>query len=141
MRIEKFNYQDKPLFDKAFEIRVNVFVEEQKVDCKFEKEFEEEATHYLLFDDNNNPIATARWRETTGGIKLERFAILRKYRKKDYGQIILEFILNDISSLDKYVYLHAQAAAAEFYRKNGFMVQGNVFMEADIEHYKMTLKK
>ncbi|MCK5346579.1 MAG: GNAT family N-acetyltransferase [Candidatus Heimdallarchaeota archaeon] len=140
MEIRRFTFEDKELFKIAYTIREEVFINEQKVDRELEFEFEEESTHYLLFVEGN-AAATARWRETPKGIKLERFAVLKEYRKKGLGQMILTRILEDVLPFNKPVYLHSQAIAFGFYRKNGFEVIGNAFIEADIEHFMMVLKK
>ena len=141
MRAERFTTDNKELYSIAFSIRKVVFMEEQNTPLELEKEFEDEAIHYLVFNESGEAMATARWREVEAGIKLERFAVLKEHRKKGVANFILNHILNEPEIQGRYVYLHSQASASEFYRKNGFQVMGNVFMEADIEHYKMVLKK
>lgn len=137
IEIRKFNISDSPdLARKALEIRREVFVVEQKVDPDIEYEFEEESVHYLLLD-NGNPVATARWRETSEGIKLERFATLKDQRGKGYGYRLLRTILTDVLHTKQKVYLHAQVIATGFYEKYGFVKTGQSFMEADLEHFMM----
>jgi len=38
------------------------------------------------------------------------------------------------------VFLNSQRSAIKFYESIGFKVEGDVFVEAGIEHYKMTIK-
>jgi len=132
---------DRPeLAEKAFAIRREVFVVEQFVDPELEyDEFEQESMHYLLSDDEI-PVATARWRETPKGIKLERFATLKEYRNKGIGNKILDEVLKDVIDLRKPIYLNSQVSAIRFYERSGFVKEGEMFMEANIEHYKMTFK-
>lgn len=134
--IERFTFQDKYLINQAFNIRNQVFVIEQSVDKKEEYEFEEESIHFILFK-NNQACATARYRETEYGIKLERFAVLKEYRGLGYGMEILLKMLEDIKSKKEIKYLHAQVQVVPFYEKAGFKKVGDIFEEAQIMHYKM----
>ncbi len=126
-------------FLKCLQIRKQVFVVEQNVPEEIETdEFDKHSNHYLLLLlENQLPIATARWRNTKKGIKLERFSVLQQYRNKGYGQIILNEVLNDVIPLQKNIYLHAQETAINFYLKNNFAIQGDAFLEANIKHFKM----
>ncbi|MBE9484194.1 MAG: GNAT family N-acetyltransferase [Bacteroidetes bacterium] len=136
--IVTFNINEKPdLSKQANQIRQKVFVEEQNVDPVLEyDEYESTAIHYLLSVEGV-PVATARWRETPKGIKLERFATLTSHRNKGLGAFLLEDILNDILPTDKKIYLHSQLKAIPFYKRHGFVIIGEQFTEADIEHFEM----
>jgi predicted GNAT family N-acyltransferase len=139
IEIVGFGFDEKLLFSKAMDIRKSVFVEEQKVPPELEYDgFENESHHYLLFY-NDEPIATARWRKTEKGIKLERFAMLYEYRNKGVGSELLQRIMKDVSSLGEKIYLHAQLKAVSYYEKAGFEKKGDVFVEAGIEHYLMEM--
>jgi predicted GNAT family N-acyltransferase len=134
--VKRFTFEDKELAEKAFAIRKTVFVEEQGVDATLEYDHEEEARHYLLFL-GEKPIATARWRETEKGIKLERFAVLPPFRNRGIGDVILKEVLKDVVPLGKMIYLHSQLKAVPFYERNGFEKVGEQFTEAEIEHFLM----
>jgi predicted GNAT family N-acyltransferase len=136
--IKRFGFQDKELFETCCSIRIQVFVKEQNVDPKLEYDHEEECNFYLLYLDNF-PIATARWRETVKGIKLERFAMLPEFRNKGFGSELLKAVLNDVQRLDKKIYLHSQLMAVSYYERAGFAKVGEKFTEAGIEHYMMQL--
>jgi predicted GNAT family N-acyltransferase len=139
IKIIQFGFANKELTELAFEIRRQVFVVEQKVDPTLEYDQEENSTHYLAIYDGK-AVATARWRKTDNGIKLERFATLKDFRKMGIGQKILEKILHDISKSEKLIYLHSQLTAVKFYERNGFVKKGKIFTEAGIRHYKMIYK-
>ncbi len=129
-------------FVKCLLIRRKVFIEEQSIDENIEAdEHDAHSYHYMLLLDTSKekqtPIGTARWRNTDKGIKLERFAVLKEYRNKGYGTIILDTILKDVLPLNKPIYLHAQDSAVQFYLKNGFTIEGSNFLEANLKHYKM----
>ena len=136
-KIVKFDISDKELSKIAFEIRNKVFVIEQKVDPKLEyDEYEEFAIHYLAYYENT-AVATARWRHTDHGIKLERFATLKEYRNKGVGAAILKEVLKDVLPHPVTIYLHAQLPAVRFYERHGFSKEGEIFYEANMAHYKM----
>jgi predicted GNAT family N-acyltransferase len=134
--IKRFGFKDKELAELAFAIRRKVFVDEEGVDPKLEYDSEEEAHHYLLLL-GGKALATARWRETEKGIKLERFAVLPEFRNRGLGGIILKEVLNDVVPLNKTIYLHSQLRAVPFYERNGFVREGEVFYEAGLGHYLM----
>lgn len=126
--------------DAAFTIRQKVFVEEQQVDSREEyDEFEPTSIHYLVFV-NEQPVGTARWRITKDGIKLERFAVLKEFRNAGAGRAVLMKVLEDVIPLGKKIYLNAQVKAMKFYEREGFKAEGEMFIEANIQHYRMTLQ-
>jgi predicted GNAT family N-acyltransferase len=136
-----FRIEERPdLAAMANQIRQRVFVEEQNVDPALEyDEYEVLATHYILSIENI-AVATARWRETPNGIKLERFATLAEHRNRGLGDILLEQVLKDTKPLNKKIYLHSQLKAIPFYERHGFIIKGEQFSEAEIEHFKMELE-
>jgi len=137
IRIIKFEFADKKMADISFTIRNKVFVEEQHVNPELEyDEFEDTSIHYLLYY-KGKPVATSRWRETDKGIKLERFAMLKEYRNKGIGSELLKKVINDVIPLKKRIYLHSQLNALSYYERFGFVKKGDIFIEADIEHYLM----
>lgn len=129
------------LRQKAFEIRREVFVHEQKVSLEDEfDEFEPFSEHFVALDDDGNPIGAARWRTTEKGIKLERFAVKESWRGKGLGSALVREVLEDIRAQKGsgfYLYLHAQLTAVPLYAKFGFQKKGDQFLECDIWHYLM----
>lgn len=139
IKILKVLFSDNINIQKCFAIRKKVFVEEQNCDPKDEYENEEESIHFLLIKDNQN-IATARYRKTEKGIKMERFAVLKQYRGKGFGYKILNAMLKDLDKKTSIKYLHAQVQVVGFYEKIGFEKVGDIFDEVGIMHYKMIFK-
>jgi predicted GNAT family N-acyltransferase len=135
--IEKFTADETEKSVAAFAIRKKVFVEEQQVPPEEEFDEFEEASQHFLASYNDIPVATARWRHTEKGIKLERFAVLKDYRDKGVGSKILEAVLSDVIPFQKKIYLHAQITAVKFYERAGFEKHGDIFSECDILHYTM----
>lgn len=136
-----FKSDEKQHFSAARSIRETVFIVEQEVaeDEEFD-EFEATSLHYLLLL-NNQAIGTARWRHLGDQLKLERFAVLKPYRGKGYGDVLLQAVLADASKENKPMYLHAQLKAIPFYQRRGFKQVGELFWECDIAHYKMVFNK
>lgn len=133
----RFTTSNKDLSKISHKIRDKVFVEEQHVDPSIEyDQFESESYHYLVYLEQK-PVATARWRKTTKGIKLERFAVLKEYRNKKLGRQLLDEVLKDVIPQKKPIYLHAQVQVVDFYKQYGFKISGNLFYEADIAHFLM----
>jgi predicted GNAT family N-acyltransferase len=139
IKIIKFTFEDQMNFQRSYHLREIVFIEEQNVNPEIEYEYEEES-HFYLVEKNGKPIATGRWRETPKGIKLERFAVVRKERGKNIGKIIMNEMLADVLPLQQMVYLNAQLQAVPFYQKAGFKSIGEVFLEANIEHIRMVYR-
>lgn len=141
MEIKKFDHSNKKWMQAAFAIRNEVFVVEQEVDAREEyDEFETNSKHFLVMDEGK-PVATARWRITENGIKLERFAVLKAHRGKGFGLTVLKAVLEDLPSEPKRIYLHAQVQVVDFYGKVGFKAVGDEFIEANIRHYIMELNR
>lgn len=127
----------------ALSIRHEVFVIEQHVPFNEEAdEFDEQSNHYLAFY-NNIPVGTARWRITSDGIKLERFSVLKTYRKLGIAGCLVKQLLHDciqyrINHNDKKsIYLNAQTEVIGLYENFGFKKAGDQFIESGIRHCRM----
>ena len=141
--INVFPIRSKTELDVAFAIRRAVFVEEQHVPAADEyDEFETQSQHFLAYLDEQ-PVGTARWRRTSKGVKLERFAVLASARRKGVGQALVRTVLDDVFSQQpepiESIYLHAQVSAMPLYEGFGFVAVGPQFDECGIQHYKMVL--
>jgi predicted GNAT family N-acyltransferase len=137
LKVEKVSEQHD--LDKVFAVRREVFVIEQNCPPELEWEFEDESTHFLATVDGE-PAGACRWRKTENGYKLERFAVLQKFRGFGVGQALVKAALNDLPANADYVYLNAQVQAVSLYEKFNFEKTGPQFEEAGIQHYKMIRK-
>ena len=140
LEIIRFTFNETSFISKAFEIRRIVFVIEQECPPELEYENEEICQHYLAFKDEL-PVATARWRETENGIKLERFAVLEEFRHQGIALAMVNRLLEDVKAFNKTIYLHAQVTAMPLYIQAGFISTGPQFEEAGIQHYKMIFNR
>ena len=124
---------------EAFEVRRQVFVREQDIseDLVFDGH-DKEALH-MVVKDGERVIGTARVQFLTDNqAKLERMAILERYRRKGIGKEMLLFL--DAVWKDKQVQqviIHAQLEVVPFYKLCGFDELGLPFQEAGIKHIKM----
>jgi predicted GNAT family N-acyltransferase len=137
--IQATQVTDSADLEKVFAIRREVFVDEQNCPPELEWEFEDESTHFLA-TVNGEPAGASRWRKTDKGYKLERFAVLQKFRGMGVGQVLVKTVLDDLPGDAAYVYMHAQIQAVSLYEKFGFEKTGPEFEEAGIRHYKMEKK-
>ena len=130
------------LLQKSYEVRQLVFVNEQGVSEEIVHEDAESSAHYFLaMDAEGHAVGTARWRETSQGVKLERFAVLATHRNKGLGADLLRSILVDITSKfgsGVLLYLNAQLEAISLYAHQGFLPVGPRFKEAEITHQRMS---
>ena len=123
---------------KVIVVRGIVFVEEQGVPYRIERdEYDLSATH-ILGEENGEPFGAGRIRACGEYAKLERVAIRKSHRGKGLGHKLTEFMLSVAKEQGfKKFKVHAQSYLTDFYRKHGFEIVGNIFKEADIDHYLM----
>ncbi|RDW18290.1 GNAT family N-acetyltransferase [Oceanobacillus arenosus] len=123
---------------QAFNVRMEVFVLEQKVSEDIEiDELEEEATHFIGYEDMT-PIAASRLRFVEEYGKLERICILKDYRGKSHGKELIEAMEATISAKGyKKAKLNAQTHAEGFYQKLGYTTVSGEFLDAGIPHVTM----
>ncbi len=139
MCIEIKQILSKEELEQVFAIRRQVFSIEQNVSKEIEMDnFDDVAVHILAYI-KGKPVGTARWRFTEEGAKIERFAVLKKYRHKGVGEELVKYTLDKLNEIE-IIFLNAQESIIKFYEKFGFKVVGNRFYEADMPHKKMILK-
>ncbi|MFC5453196.1 GNAT family N-acetyltransferase [Paenibacillus aestuarii] len=127
----------------CFEVRMQVFVEEQKVPEELEmdeKDESPESCHHFLIMDEGKPVATARWyfyKEDTA--KFQRVAVLASHRGRGLGkQLIVEMEKQARELNAKYALLDAQVQAEGFYTQLGYkVISEEPFYDADILHVRM----
>jgi predicted GNAT family N-acyltransferase len=128
----------KEQLEDAYLVRRTVFVHEQQVPEEEEiDQFEDEATHVVLYD-NEEPIGAARVRVLDGIGKLERICVLSSRRKNGAGKLLVDKLeeiakAQGISKLK----LNAQTHAISFYERLGYETVSDVFMDAGIPHVTM----
>ena len=121
-------------------IREKVFIQEQKVTPQLEWDgMDEKAIHFLVFNDKA-AIGCARAIVIKNHMQLGRMAVLKEYRGQGIGSALIEKAmttakLNELSA----IYISAQCHAIDFYKKFGFEVTSDIYLDAEIPHRDMTL--
>jgi predicted GNAT family N-acyltransferase len=121
-------------------IREKVFIQEQKVTPQLEWDgMDEKAIHFLVFNDKA-AIGCARAIVIKNHMQLGRMAVLKEYRGQGIGGALIEKAmtiakLNQLSA----IYISAQCHAINFYKKFGFEVTSDIYLDAEIPHRDMTL--
>lgn len=140
--IYKFVENDQELAE-IYTVRRQVFVEEQGIalDLVFSGDGSDDEMNVAVID-GETVIGTARVvfpaKDTA---KIERMAILKRYRNKEVGKGIITFLKNQLKRRQvKYVFLHAQHTVIDFYKSCGFSEVGTPFYEAGIKHIKMEMR-
>ncbi|TXC90706.1 GNAT family N-acetyltransferase [Metabacillus litoralis] len=124
--------------EDAYFVRKTVFVDEQQVPLEEEiDQHEDEATHVVLYDDNQ-PSGAGRVRIVEGYGKIERICVMKSARKKGVGKVIVTK-LEELATKQgvKKLKLNAQTHAIPFYNKLGYEVVSEEFMDAGIPHVTM----
>lgn len=117
-------------------IREEVFVKEQNFKEEFDS-IDNIATHIVLFLDNV-PIGTGRFYKENEDYHIGRIAVLKEYRAKGYGKLILQEVENKIKEVggEKLV-LSSQKQAMNFYKKLGYIETGDFYLDEHCPHIKM----
>ena len=123
---------------KVFIVRGIVFIEEQGVPYAVERDEHDFSATHILGEMDGEPFAAGRIRALGEYAKLERVAVRKAYRGKNLGHELTEFMIAVAKEQGfKKFKVHAQAYLADFYRKHGFEIVGDMFKEAGIDHYLM----
>lgn len=137
--MEQLWYANGEEYPLSREIRIKVFVEEQKY--TLEEEFDEidNDSLHLVLTENGKAIATARLAEISEGVfKPGRIAVLKEYRGKNIGAELLTIIIEKAKELGaKELHIGAQTYAVGFYEKFGFHTVGEEYPDGPIPHINM----
>jgi predicted GNAT family N-acyltransferase len=126
---------------QCMDIRRRVFIEEQSV-----PEIEEIDEHdrigdpiadHFLFVMDKRAIGTVRCIKKDGNVlKIGRVAVLKEERNKGLGKQMMDLIESYYTTYRLFV-LDAQTHAIPFYLKCGYVLAGEIFMDAGIPHRHM----
>jgi predicted GNAT family N-acyltransferase len=129
------------LMRAAFELRFEVFVDEQGVPRELEMdEFDAGATHLVATRDDR-VVGTLRMLEHDGVAKIGRVAVRAAARRAGVGSRLMDRAA--AIALERgfaEIILHAQVTVAGFYRRLGYVEEGDCFDEAGIPHIAMRKK-
>jgi len=138
IRVEKISAERD--LEKAFAIRIRVFVKEQGVPAEIELDRDDKRAIHFLATSAGKAIGTARIVMRRETAKIGRMAVLKSHRRKGVGMKLLKRAVAVARKLGaRKIYLHAQVPVIGFYEAFGFHCVGPVFDEAGIAHRKMIL--
>ena len=128
--------------DAAYAVRMQVFVDEQQVPPWEEvDEFDESALHFVA-ESGGVIVGTARLVERPDGTgKIGRVAVVKEARGIGAGKALMEAVIVEGFRRCHTLTLDAQLYVIPFYERLGFVAEGEVFLDAGIEHRRMVLRK
>ena len=123
---------------KVFVVRGIVFCGEQRVPYSIEWDEHETSALHVLGQVGDEPVAARRIRYLDGYAKLERIAVRAEYRGRGYGHGLTDFMIQTAKEkgFSKFR-MNAQVHLKDFYAEHGFEPQGDIFVEAGIDHVLM----
>jgi YbgC/YbaW family acyl-CoA thioester hydrolase len=128
------------LGEDAMKLRVEVFVDEQRIPLEMERDpADEHCLHAVAYNRLGQVVATGRLLPSEGGCsRIGRMAVKRVLRGAGLGQDVLARLVAAARERgDRQVLLHAQRSAEGFYARVGFTAQGDGFEEAGLPHIEM----
>ena len=123
------------LGEAASAIRFEVFVHEQGVPADMELDELDATSFHILASTGTRAIATGR---LLSDGHIGRVAVLANWRKKGVGAAVMQALMQEAAKRGMgELHLNAQLSAVDFYKRLGFHLEGEVFMEAGIAHQTM----
>ena len=121
---------------RVMPLRMQVFVVEQGVPAEIElDEFDPLSRHAVATDTRGEVVGTGRLLPDG---HIGRMAVASAWRGRGVGGSVLEALATEAARRGlPQVVLNAQVQALVFYRRHGFVEEGEVFMEAGIPHQAM----
>lgn len=123
---------------RAAPVRHAVFVDEQHVPEAMELDgFDGISLHALALDRDGRVLGTGRLLPDG---HIGRMAVLRQVRGRGVGSALLQALMQAARARgDREVALSAQTHAIDFYRRFGFVAEGDEYDDAGIAHRMMRL--
>ena len=128
--------------EQCLNVRRAVFCAERGVSPQIERDewdvLDAGYDHILILSDET-PVGALRCRHPGGGtVQLQRFCILREYRKRGLGRQAVRLIEEHYRKDGiRHIELDAKFEVRGFYEKCGYRTTGQPFEEAGIPHIKM----
>ncbi len=134
---------DNDMLNESLEIRKKVFTDEKSVPRNIECDKYDETLnlcdHFIIIY-NDMKVGTLRCLNLGDDVvKLQRFCFLKDYRNLGLGRKTLNFIENFYKEQGIHkITMDAKYQVSGFYEKCGYIKQSEIFIEAGIEHIKMS---
>ena len=127
----------------ALPVREAVFVVEQGVPEELERdEFDADAVHVVALDAHGHCIGTGRmFEESNTTARIGRMAVSAEWRRGGVGTALFCRLIEAAAGRGySDIVLSAQVDAIDFYRRFGFVEEGEQYLDADIPHLTMRRK-
>ena len=136
-----FLVDDPRDLERAYAIRMEVFVREQQVPAEEELDALDAVSAHALVEEAGVAVATGRLIPPDAEhayAKIGRMAVLRAHRKTGAGRAVLEFLM-ELAAQRRYgeLRLSSQDHAMGFYARHGFQVCSEQFLDCGIPHHWM----
>ena len=137
MVIKKVGTRDE--MEQVYGIRQEVFIDEQGVPEDIEMDGRDDGAVHVLAVVDGEPAGCGRLLFSGSEARIGRVAVRKKMRRRGIGEGICKLLIALAKdSGAEMIVLDAQLTAEAFYTRLGFQREGEVFMEAGIEHIRMT---
>jgi predicted GNAT family N-acyltransferase len=103
-------------------------------------EWEEQSVHVLMLSDIGEPIATGRLQINSAEEgQVRSMAVTNTEQNKGLGTMVLKWLEEEAKRRNmKHILLDARDGAVNFYRKNGYVIEGDSYILFDtIPHFRM----
>lgn len=105
---------------EAKNIRIKVFMKEQGFENEFDN-IDQISSHIVVFDETK-PVGTCRFFKENNHYTIGRVAVLKEYRNKHIGHLLLESAEKEIKRISgDVIVVHAQVRVSSFYEKQGYI--------------------
>ena len=123
----------------AYRIRDEVFVKEQGVPESEERDADDEGADHMIARIEQREVGTGRLvHKPKGAGKIGRMAVLLDARGFGVGRAIVEALIERARTAGAIeVYLDSEDHAVPFYRRLGFVEEGDPFLDVGIVHRRM----
>mgnify|MGYP002725660431 CR=1 FL=1 len=132
---------ESPLWPAIVALRLEVYVDEQKVPLELELDDDDRAAVHFAALDAGEVVGTARLVFHDDAAKFGRLAVKAALRGKGIARQLIAITIDH--ARDRGVgtmYLDSQTMATGLYAKFGFVEEGGIFLDAGIEHLRMVLR-
>jgi predicted GNAT family N-acyltransferase len=119
-------------------LRYAVFVIEQQIPADLEVDDDDEIATHLVALFEGRAVGTLRMVRHGHTAKIGRMAVAAPWRKKGIGRDLMEFAavtaaLGNVGEIT----LAAQLSARNFYKRLGYVEEGQPFTDANLPHIRM----
>lgn len=127
------------IFDDALSVRYEVFCDGQGIPREKERDEKDASAVHVVLYERCKPKACGRVYFEEDYAKIGRVAVLKAEERRGFGtQICNELLKIAFERGAECAVLHSQLTAEGFYKTLDFISEGEVFLEEDIPHIKMT---